>query len=414
LAKELRFPTILLGLFSLVLIFSGCSKGKGSQTTIPVLIDHPTATTVPFHTSTPSTKPIFTPSFTITPTITITPYPSQTPISPSWALVDHWPPANQARVLFVDTSGDVWSGGSGGLVHWEMKTGTPKIYTLDPTDPDNSNVTSLAQTPDGFVWVGTYGHGLYQFDGEHWQSFNTEDGLPGNYILDLAIDPSGKLLINLVTNKYLSEGVGWFGQFVEHEWLPMSDFDFTGRRLDAFIPAPNGEIWVSWFYQIGQNWDTAIYAYQPIKNEFMTRFSFNGPLVTMTIAPNGNAWVVTYQNIWRFQDGKWVYFVPPWNEKSSVNVTAMSVDQNGAAWFTTSFTYNNTEEGCGDRQFNSEDWGVYRLENNVWTHFTTEDGLADNMTCAITVGPDGDVWVGTADKGISHFNGHQWKSYSVP
>ena len=49
------------------------------------------------------------------------------------------------------------------LTTWTTEQGLPQNF-----------ITSLAQTPDGFVWVGTM-NGLVRFDGLHFRGFSQED-----------------------------------------------------------------------------------------------------------------------------------------------------------------------------------------------------------------------------------------------
>src|ERR1035438_4457489 len=44
------------------------------------------------------------------------------------------------------------------------------VWTSDNDLPDNS-VTAIAQTPDGYLWIGTY-NGLVRFDGVRFVTFD--------------------------------------------------------------------------------------------------------------------------------------------------------------------------------------------------------------------------------------------------
>jgi ligand-binding sensor domain-containing protein len=58
--------------------------------------------------------------------------------------------------------------------------------------------------------------------------------------------------------------------------------------------------------------------------------------------------------------------------------------------------------------------GVSRLDShqNVWTIYTTEDGLAHNKVRSITMAPDGSLWFGT-EGGASRFDGSSWHQYTT-
>ncbi len=63
--------------------------------------------------------------------------------------------------------------------------------------PDNS-VSGVAQTPDGFLWVGTAG-GLMRFDGVRFEEFPlvTLDGVPNHVVRALLLDAHGRLWLGM-------------------------------------------------------------------------------------------------------------------------------------------------------------------------------------------------------------------------
>ncbi|MFZ2540135.1 MAG: two-component regulator propeller domain-containing protein [Gallionella sp.] len=56
-------------------------------------------------------------------------------------------------------------------------------------------IVSMAVDRDGVVWCGTWGGGLARFDGKKWRNYTMSDGLPGNHVFMLHLDPAGKLWI---------------------------------------------------------------------------------------------------------------------------------------------------------------------------------------------------------------------------
>jgi len=56
-------------------------------------------------------------------------------------------------------------------------------------------IISLVVDNDGIVWCGTWGGGLARFDGNTWENFTTQEGLPGNHIFMLYKDDKGELWI---------------------------------------------------------------------------------------------------------------------------------------------------------------------------------------------------------------------------
>lgn len=86
-----------------------------------------------------------------------------------------------------------------------------QVWNTDAGLP-HSTVTSIAQTPDGYLWVGTRHGGLARFDGKTFVTFH-----PGNTpelksieIQKLIVDSQGTLWINLVEGLLISYRDGQF------------------------------------------------------------------------------------------------------------------------------------------------------------------------------------------------------------
>lgn len=72
-----------------------------------------------------------------------------------------------------------------------------------------STVYSMAQDKDGYIWFGTES-GLSRFDGTHFKTFTTRDGLPDNEILKLFVDSRNRVWF--VPFKH-TIGYYWKGRF---------------------------------------------------------------------------------------------------------------------------------------------------------------------------------------------------------
>ena len=53
-------------------------------------------------------------------------------------------------------------------------------------------VSSVAEDPLGYLWVGTHG-GVARFDGNAFEAFTVADGLPGNAVTALGSGPGGEM-----------------------------------------------------------------------------------------------------------------------------------------------------------------------------------------------------------------------------
>ena len=118
----------------------------------------------------------------------------------------------------------------------------PGDYLIDVWSGENglpnSSVTAIAQTPDGYLWVGTY-NGLARFDGARFVTFdpvNTPE-LTQTRVQGLFLDANGTLWINTFRGGLTSYRNGVF-----HEELPdQPTFDlhttlvFSTSNLVVFV-----------------------------------------------------------------------------------------------------------------------------------------------------------------------------------
>ena len=60
----------------------------------------------------------------------------------------------------------------------------------------------------------------------------------------------------------------------------------------------------------------------------------------------------------------------------------------------------------------TESKGLFCLERQRFTVYTTKDGLAHNDVWSVSAAPDGGVWIGTA-RGVSHLTHGRWETYGA-
>ena len=83
--------------------------------------------------------------------------------------------------------------------------GSPSIPNIQSADYKPNYIVSMFLDKKNRLWIGTWGGGLSLLDTKNFtfRNFTTQDGLPGNFILALEEDHSGKLWIG--TNNGLSQ-----------------------------------------------------------------------------------------------------------------------------------------------------------------------------------------------------------------
>src|SRR5688572_11627309 len=86
--------------------------------------------------------------------------------------------------------------------------------------PDNT-VTSIAQTPDGYLWFGTF-NGLVRFDGMRFKVFDSRTpGLESERVLRLFADGQGGLWVSMEQGQLARYVAGRFTAFHAEDGWPM-------------------------------------------------------------------------------------------------------------------------------------------------------------------------------------------------
>ncbi len=172
--------------------------------------------------------------------------------------------------------GDMWLGTEGGLAHFKdgkwanwnhaRGLGAPyeKVkdhiqYKNDPSKVSEHHAKQkqemglqnvdvaynpnyiVAMTVDaqGVVWAGTWGGGLSRYDGKAWKQYTVNEGLPGNHVFMLHIDPKGVLWVG--TNNGLSKMTG-----DKFEVMTTADGLFN-NAVFSMATARDGTLWVGSF-----------------------------------------------------------------------------------------------------------------------------------------------------------------------
>ncbi len=110
--------------------------------------------------------------------------------------------------------------------------------------PQNS-VQAIAQTPDGYLWVGTKG-GLARFDGVRFTNYGLADGLKALTIMDLLDDGQGGVWIGTLGGGLSHWSNGAISTLTMADGLAHND-------VMALALADDGGLWVG-----NQGWPAAL------------------------------------------------------------------------------------------------------------------------------------------------------------
>ncbi len=333
-------------------------------------------------------------------------------------------------------------------------------FTVEEGLPDNE-VNAIAQTRNGFLWVGTDG-GLARFDGKHFTQIRLRPGIskeiPVSFLLTAA------------------DGTLWVGTEAGLVSIPSAALDHFDRSLvTMYHPGPgpsdriasllirDGVLWVGTsrgLYRFDHGRFVTVIPDEAISNMDQTS---NGHLLIITShgfmewdglrvvrhpeLPNqlgvtsdgifqvhedrkGVRWFCTNSGVARLANGSLQKF-PPY--KNSVGAAAFRIyeDPQGNLW-TNKGTglFRASDKGVDSvalgvharymySDVNGDLWvatgseGLLRFTDRSFKMYTPADGLPDsNIPMAVLAARDGTLWVGSNCGGLSRFDGKRFKTYT--
>jgi ligand-binding sensor domain-containing protein len=293
---------------------------------------------------------------------------------------------------------------------------------LDPSAQIAKNIFEIFEDSHGNIWFGTADQGVARLDFTASKGseenvlkyYNTDDGLCGNTVANMAEGKDGKL---------------WFGTYSD-----MCRVDQNANNSQpAFIP-----------FESNDNVPLLGWGWKSVKTD-----------------RKGNIWVNTHHGIFQFQDEKFTEFKVPVNTEGNFSfcstpgvVTMQLIDSQGNIWFGTdgdgaymysqngnedkSFIHFTVEDGLtsnyvasiledkqGNMLFacisNSEnsigEGGLCRLnmnKGNNFTQFQNLDGLHNNSIYTLYKDRSDNIWIGATGVGLYRYDGNQFTLYREP
>ena len=306
------------------------------------------------------------------------------------------------------------------------------------------SVESLAQTPDGYLWLGTQ-EGLARHDGVRTQVFDRRNtpALPHNRVMALAVDAEGTLWIGTEEGPArlhdgVFEPIPGAGREPINAMVCAADggaWALSRRRLirveaggvrtelaaegvpadvRALAVGPTGAAWLA---------DIAGRLYRREGAGFV---AVAGPPPdgerprSLALARDDVVWLGMTRGLLRGQAGAWTRELA-----DEEDVLALHEDRRGDLWAATQargvlrrgrdgrwerhdratglgndFVHALLEDLEGGLWIGTQDAGAQRLSALPFVTFTRRDGLPGDIVWPVLAGRRGDLWFGTSDSGL--------------
>ncbi len=314
-------------------------------------------------------------------------------------------PAEYALDFFKDNAGNMWIGTFEGLCKYspyKNKFGKVLHIPEDKKTISAKHITSLMQTGDKKIWVGTYFKGIDILDNNFIKinHFDTTDKskyrLASNHISKLYHDSKGNIYIGLWA------GVGF--DFIEYKTDKLYHFRLDPTSLiydwyNDFLEYKNGIILLgTWgFYSVG--------LFDPEKKAFINLPARHGPFIkklgTLLVSclnqdDAGNIYIGTTNkglSIYNMETDQLKRFTGTGQDSTALwghDVGCIFIDSKKHIW-------------VGAKGLNK-----YNPVTDTFEHYTKDNGLCDDGVQAILEDDEGYLWIATLN-GLSKFDAETGK-----
>lgn len=305
----------------------------------------------------------------------------------SWVM-ENGLPQNTVQALAQTRDGFIWLGTEVGLVRFDGNSFTVFDRNSKPALPGN-DIRCLLPTNDGSLWIGTTDGAARLKDGRV-STFTTSDGLPSNLIRSLAADPNGGVVARteagdaLISSGHVEQLPGSFNSSAPSTVPNSSELhkilgnQFPGTRIQTTDTDRQGTLW------IGTNAGLVRYASGKLE-----RFPLTDPLATTSVLSiledrEGNLWVGTETAGLHILRDERFRTLGSRDGLSSDATTTVVEDTDGTLWVGTS--------GYGLNAVTRNGVSFTRTKN-----YTVRDGLTSDIILSLAAAPNGDLWAGTPD-----------------
>src|SRR6266699_811223 len=340
------------------------------------------------------------------------------PVS-STALVSNGPVLG----LTTDADGNLWVLMQGAGVLRQRNGKLEKVASgLGPTV---SQVTAILRETNGGVLISDLVAGTLRFRGEESEVLTLPTFLPGSSpVISMAEMPDGKIWMGTL-------GAGLF--YLEQGRATNVGSGLVDRKINCLLPVGDSEMWVGGARGLERVRDTAFVTYLPTAG---LPSESNGPVY---VDAENRAWFAPAEGgLYSLEDGR---VQPIKSARLDKDVIYSITGSKGEIWIgrqhgglthlryshgiASAQSYRETDglaqnsvyavyqSGDGTVWAGTLSGGVSRFKDGRFITYTTASGLASNTVTSILETRDGTIWFATSS-GLSSLSNGQWRTYAAP
>ncbi len=273
-----------------------------------------------------------------------------------------------------------------------------------------NSAAAVVQTPDGYIWIGTYG-GLVRFNGNEFTRLESLPGIQhlGETVNRLFVDRPGRLWVATESEIIVRD---------HGNWREVADLKKNDLTVRSFASGEQGKVWVG----------TLVGKLFAIENDQMKEVTPPTPLFPSgvfccTDKKDGSLWLANRAYIGNFTEKGWQAVGPEISDRKPLLATAAN---DGGLWVYLQVRHelvHYRSDGSSEafpapaiseirelvQDHDGMIWigstlsGLVRLkpgDTNFNLAITIANGLANNVVLAITEDVENNLWVGTGSGGL--------------
>ena len=262
-----------------------------------------------------------------------------------------------------------------------------RTWLFSGSETEVGDVWALAQTSDGYLWLGTAGN-VRRWDGVRFQDYVS--GEPGGpqfgFLSRLMAARDGSLWV---------AGSAGISRWKNHSWQTYSKAEsFPLRNVTQITEGPDGQLWAGTSQGGLVRWNG---------KEFIWEFRDKGPLGGirgLAVEPDGTLWAAAADGLYEHRGGHLRKFTTR-DGLPSREIQQISLDRSGRLWVATvgpGLAYSDSS--------NRHRFTGFPLKSSlrIFGHHDVKDILVDR---------DGSLWLAVMRGGLLRIHGHQVDAYTA-
>ena len=245
--------------------------------------------------------------------------------------------------------------------HWQTEDGLPQ-----------STVTAIRQTPDGYLWIGTF-EGVARFDGVRFVVFDASNtpAIANNSVSALAVDSAGSLWVGMHGGGLARLEAGRFTA------LDAGRHGLVDDRVTSLEAGSQGDLWIGTTAGLS-HW----------RDGGLVNYTYRDGLPHDHVSAlyedhEGDLWIGTAEGgLAQWRDGGVVATYGLEEGLTDTAVTTLGGDHLGRPWI------------------GLHGGGLARFEDGELRLYASASAFAGHDPQSIASGADGDLWIGTYGGGL--------------